>query len=148
MVHQTTYVPKQTNHLLHLLLTLGTCGMWAPVWAVMVIINMVTKDKHTTTTTGGWYAPVARPYEVGPGAPVSAMNPLPPPPPVGYPPTPPYVGYGGGPTGMTRKPYTVGMGQSPTYQYDGTYCHHGQHRSLYCEPCGNEAMDNPPAPPQ
>ena len=51
-MYQTTYVPKQTNHLLHLLLTFATCGMWAPVWFTMVIINAVAKDKHTTVTTG------------------------------------------------------------------------------------------------
>lgn len=132
-MHQTTYVPKETNHLLHLVLTAATCGLWAPVWFLVVIINTVTKDKHTTVTTGGWYQqPVARPYEVGPGAPVGPMNPATPTPPVAMPPMPPYVGYGRSraPQGMARPPELHGM-----------YCQHGQHRSLYCEPCGNEAMD-------
>lgn len=107
MTHQTTYVPKNTNHLLHLVLSAVTCGAWLPVWACVAIYNAMTKDKIRTVTSaqpGGWYGPVARPYEVGPGAPVSAMNPAPPTPGVPPPPMPPYVGYGAKrPTDMARK---------------------------------------------
>jgi hypothetical protein len=28
-----------TNHLLHLILTVFTCGLWAPVWLVVWLIN-------------------------------------------------------------------------------------------------------------
>jgi len=28
-----------TNHGLHLVLTLLTCGMWLPVWIIIVIVN-------------------------------------------------------------------------------------------------------------
>lgn len=35
--------------------------------------------------SASWYSPVARPYAVGPGAPVSAVNPHPPVPPVQMP---------------------------------------------------------------
>jgi hypothetical protein len=121
----TAYVPKQTNHLLHLVLSGITCGFWLPVWGLVALYNAMTKDKIKTVTQGpgAWYGPVARPYEVGPGAPVSAMNPHPPtpavPPPVWRPqgvatwadpseakPMPPYVGWGPGePTNMARPPH-------------------------------------------
>jgi hypothetical protein len=35
----TTYVPAKTNHVLHLLLTIVTLGMWAPVWLIMTVVN-------------------------------------------------------------------------------------------------------------
>jgi len=28
-----------TNHGLHLLLTILTCGLWLPIWIIMVIVN-------------------------------------------------------------------------------------------------------------
>lgn len=92
-MRQTTYVPKQTNHLLHLVLTFATCGAWLPVWACVAVYNAFAKDK-TTTVTSGWYGPVARPYEVGPGAPVGGMNPHPPTPGVAYHPMDPLRPYG------------------------------------------------------
>lgn len=30
---------RRTNHILHLLLTLATCGLWAIVWIVIAIVN-------------------------------------------------------------------------------------------------------------
>ncbi|ANW64063.1 hypothetical protein BCA37_11060 [Mycobacterium sp. djl-10] len=36
---QTVYVGGGTSHGLHLLLTLLTCGLWLPVWIIMIIIN-------------------------------------------------------------------------------------------------------------
>lgn len=110
---QNTYVPKQTNHLLHLVLSLATCGFWLPVWACVAVYNAMTKVK--VATQGAWYGPVARPYEVGPGAPVSAMNPHPPTRPVATPLLrpegttvwwpPSYVGYRPGyPNNMTTPP--------------------------------------------
>lgn len=32
---QQPYIPDATNHVLHLLLTLVTCGLWAPVWLLI-----------------------------------------------------------------------------------------------------------------
>lgn len=61
---QVTYVPKRTNHLLHLLLTLFTCGAWGFVWAGVAIYNAVTHERHETVVTG---APVyPPPYQVPP----------------------------------------------------------------------------------
>ena len=33
------YVPPPTNHVLHLLLTLLTCGLWAPMWILIAWSN-------------------------------------------------------------------------------------------------------------
>lgn len=33
----------RTNHLLHLILTLLTCGAWAVVWIIMTIIDVSTR---------------------------------------------------------------------------------------------------------
>ena len=94
--------PKHTNHLLHLILTMATCGFWGFVWAGVTLYNAMTKEK---TTVSGVYStgPYASPYAVGPGAPVGALNPHPPTPGVATPVlrpegvatfrTPPYVGY-------------------------------------------------------
>lgn len=29
--------PKPTNHVFHLIMTLVTCGLWAPVWIVVAL---------------------------------------------------------------------------------------------------------------
>lgn len=135
---QTTYSPKRTNHVLHLLLTMGTCGAWGFVWIAVALYNAVTKEKHRTVAQG-WYGPVPRPYEVGPGAPVGPMNPHPPTPGV---PTPPMPGYVGVPSGYPH----AGSGTRPPGLMPG-YCAHGQPTSLYCEQCGNDELDEgiPPA---
>lgn len=52
MSYQVTKEPVPTNHILHLILTLVTCGFWAPVWLVIAIINANT-DRTTTTRTYG-----------------------------------------------------------------------------------------------
>jgi hypothetical protein len=39
MYQETTYVPATTNHVLHLLLTLLTCGMWGFVWLIVAAVN-------------------------------------------------------------------------------------------------------------
>jgi hypothetical protein len=31
--------PYRTNHVLHLLLTVLTVGLWAPVWALVALVN-------------------------------------------------------------------------------------------------------------
>jgi hypothetical protein len=92
-LNYTIKTPKQTNHVLHLILTMGTCGAWGFVWLGVVLWNALAKD--TTKVQGAWYGQgIARPYAVGPGAPVGPQNPAPSVPPVGMPPMPPYVGYG------------------------------------------------------
>lgn len=93
MTYQRTYMPKKTNHVLHLILTFATCGAWGFVWAGVAIYNAFAKDKVTTVTSAQGQT-FATPYAVGPGAPVGPRNPHPSVPPVGMPPMPPYVGYG------------------------------------------------------
>lgn len=41
-------VPVQTNHLLHLVLTILTAGLWAPVWILMTILNSMSRKKVVT----------------------------------------------------------------------------------------------------
>ncbi|GAA2467985.1 hypothetical protein Ahu01nite_003250 [Winogradskya humida] len=60
VAYQQSYMPKKTNHVLHLLLTLVTCGFWAPVWLILAIVNANSKDVVTTYTTG--QPPFAAPY--------------------------------------------------------------------------------------
>jgi Na+-transporting NADH:ubiquinone oxidoreductase subunit NqrC len=48
MTYQQTFIPKKTNHLLHLILTIITFGMWSPIWLIVAIVNMATKDTITT----------------------------------------------------------------------------------------------------
>ncbi|WP_213001950.1 hypothetical protein [Winogradskya consettensis] len=60
MAYQQSYMPKKTNHVLHLLLTLVTCGFWAPVWLILAIVNANSKGVVTTYTTG--QPPLAAPY--------------------------------------------------------------------------------------
>ena len=44
-----TYVPVQTNHVFHLLMTLLTCGLWGLlVWLPMTVINQIRKRKVVT----------------------------------------------------------------------------------------------------
>lgn len=33
----------RVNHLLHLILTLLTCGFWAPVWIILSIVDVATR---------------------------------------------------------------------------------------------------------
>lgn len=32
------------NHALHLILTILTCGLWIPVWVIMTIVDVATRD--------------------------------------------------------------------------------------------------------
>ncbi len=43
-----TSVPVQTAHTAHLIATICTCGLWAPVWVASMIWNSMRKDKHVT----------------------------------------------------------------------------------------------------
>lgn len=43
-----TYTPRDTNHLLHLVLTIFTCGLWGFVWILMVVLNAMSKKKSVT----------------------------------------------------------------------------------------------------
>lgn len=40
---------KPTNHVLHLILTVVTLGIWSPVWLIIFIIN-ITSNKTITLT--------------------------------------------------------------------------------------------------
>ncbi|MFT9523845.1 DUF2510 domain-containing protein [Mycobacteroides abscessus subsp. abscessus] len=33
----------RVNHLLHLILTLLTCGLWAPIWIILAIVDVATR---------------------------------------------------------------------------------------------------------
>ena len=88
MVNIVTRQPHRTHHALHLVLTFLTCGLWAPVWACVWFYNTFTFERQPPARRA-WYGPVAYPYVVGPGAPVSASNPAPPTPPVATPPSAP-----------------------------------------------------------
>ncbi|GAA0915004.1 hypothetical protein GCM10009557_88080 [Virgisporangium ochraceum] len=46
--HIVTTSPVQTNHLLHLVLTLVTCGFWAPVWALVWILNYFSENRSVS----------------------------------------------------------------------------------------------------
>lgn len=53
----TTTVKKPCNHVLHLILTLATFGLWSPVW----ILCAITGRKETTVHYGGYGQPPAQP---------------------------------------------------------------------------------------
>jgi hypothetical protein len=39
IINNSTPERKQTNHLLHFILTLVTVGLWLPVWIIVAIVN-------------------------------------------------------------------------------------------------------------
>lgn len=41
-----TNVPVQTNHALHLILTLLTCGLWGIVWIIVAAVNSNRTRQH------------------------------------------------------------------------------------------------------
>jgi hypothetical protein len=43
---QYGFVPLRTSNGLHLTLTLLTCGAWAPVWIICLLINNGKRDKR------------------------------------------------------------------------------------------------------
>lgn len=51
MYESVSYVPRRTNHLLHLILTLATCGLWAFVWITITIINKAVPERHVTQSS-------------------------------------------------------------------------------------------------
>lgn len=61
MSYQTTVIRKPCNHALHLVLTLFSFGMWAPVW----IIVAMTGRKETLRTQVPYGAP-QRQYQWNP----------------------------------------------------------------------------------
>jgi hypothetical protein len=73
MYHQTTYVPATTNHVLHLLLTLFTCGAWGLVWIIVAAAN-ANRTVPVTTWAQTPYTP-SRPVGAypPPGTEVSRM---------------------------------------------------------------------------
>ncbi|QGH78038.1 hypothetical protein SEA_LONEWOLF_37 [Mycobacterium phage LoneWolf] len=36
---QPTVMPVRTNHAMHLMLSVISCGLWLPVWIVMAMVN-------------------------------------------------------------------------------------------------------------
>jgi hypothetical protein len=38
--------PFETNHVLHLLLSVVTCGLWLPVWAIIGWRNSERRDRR------------------------------------------------------------------------------------------------------
>jgi hypothetical protein len=63
MIQQRVTTPVPTNHVLHLLLTLLTCGLWLFVWLPVWAINSMrsreivqwTMTEHTPTRPVGAY---------------------------------------------------------------------------------------------
>lgn len=51
--HSVYEAPVNTNHTFHLLATVFTCGLWAPVWLIVWALNQSRKRK-TTQTTHHW----------------------------------------------------------------------------------------------
>ncbi len=43
-----TSVPVQTHHTAHLIATICTCGLWAPMWLLSAIWNSMRKERHVT----------------------------------------------------------------------------------------------------
>jgi hypothetical protein len=52
-MYQTHYVPAYTNHVLHLILSLVTFGLWFPVWVFIWLMN------HNRTVARQVWVPVA-----------------------------------------------------------------------------------------
>lgn len=136
MVNIVTRSPKHTNHLLHLILTFFTCGAWGFVWVGVVIWNAMTKEKTISTQTpSAWYGPVARPYEVGPGAAVSAQNP----PPANWPVPPPPI--------APLRPSGVSVFNNGELTFGSRcgHCNACKANATYCAP-RDGYQDMPPAP--
>ena len=43
--NHTVIAGKTTDHAVHLILTIITCGMWAPVWALFAILGAFKKTR-------------------------------------------------------------------------------------------------------
>ena len=44
--------PFTTNHVLHLLVTIVTCGLWAPVWLFIAWRNTENREKYRRRLAG------------------------------------------------------------------------------------------------
>ena len=42
--------PKKTMHIVHLILTIITVGLWAPIWLIVSLINAFRTEEETITT--------------------------------------------------------------------------------------------------
>jgi hypothetical protein len=51
----TSYTKHETNHLLHLLLSFATCGLWLPVWFAVWAFNASVQRKAVTVVTEPTY---------------------------------------------------------------------------------------------
>lgn len=60
-MYQTHYVPAYTNHLLHLVLTLVTFGLWFPVWVLIWLVN------HNRTVARQEWVPITAQPQYGMG---------------------------------------------------------------------------------
>jgi hypothetical protein len=65
---QTTMVPAKTNHVLHLILTLISCGMWSPIWLIVALYNVNRMVPHvgygvSTQAYPQMPMPLARPVQ-------------------------------------------------------------------------------------
>lgn len=49
MAQYTTVTGGGVNHTLHGILTLFTCGFWAPIWILLILVT--PKKTHITTMT-------------------------------------------------------------------------------------------------
>lgn len=43
-----TRSPIRTSHTFHLLMTVLTCGMWAPIWFLTTVLNKASREKSVT----------------------------------------------------------------------------------------------------
>ena len=50
MTRSTISKPKRTNHILHLLLSIVTAGLWLPIWIIVAIVNAFRNKEETITT--------------------------------------------------------------------------------------------------
>lgn len=51
----TTRTRRSCNHPLHAVLTLFSCGMWLPVWAVAAVIGRRETTVVSAARPQGWY---------------------------------------------------------------------------------------------
>lgn len=77
-----SYEKPKINHLLHLILTLITFGLWIPVWIGISIYGATTQNQKVSGVYGAAYPghPGAAGVPVIPGSQKAMMNPRPKPP--------------------------------------------------------------------
>ncbi|WP_326580854.1 hypothetical protein OIE69_42650 [Actinacidiphila glaucinigra] len=54
---QRQVIEQGANHTLHIILSIFTCGLWLPIWAIAAMVGR----KKTVTTYGGGPQPYASP---------------------------------------------------------------------------------------